>query len=816
MVQISESSNSNIKENSVSLEINVACERFVENTYREFQALHLYVEESARDKAKQNIDIQADINKGSQFLRGVLGAFVKELDEITSGNLSAETTIDVFIDLERIWHLCEVFLLHNPNKLMSLEIAKWIKSSEKRVFMENIGRDILGMAQPELYDGTKAGGMTYWQAVYVLAMQGDLKDCWELLSLHSKIAHTTDKSPSINIRSRRIGQDVQAAQQLQHLLTSHPYASLVDNNAIDNESGSFAKDNTYSAELQSWRSLIEQFKVSSAGSALLTRIQELNTLIRILEGEEDVICSIAGAGNWEGVALARLLYVYAPPLTRQNLCKILESSMNLQQRVTSTLSNMIDSDKNMRLWLKSVMSGQVGPALRAMFERGCEANLPGTIVQVPMLLANVYLCFLLIHGAGIVELIQCNPKSVQNSMEVDTDESQQSAISYYESLVQDACQEVHDSNLALEKLLCFIEACPTSANQMMLKLLPTHKITSDDELLQVSDILRHRAAYLTTHSRDNSLLKSDSHIVSQLLQSANQLDYERGKWWTQRRHENREYIDKCFLFYSRANDYAPIATMIEKSFQRCIQCVCACKSLFSGLNIQLVDCIVAVPMNAAAHQDNGSARTDLLAALNESQDILMASHVRPLLGDTIPERNGRMLLQCLQKYTHGIRTFAEYMENRTDSSKAAMQESITGVASLATQKLAPMRYWLHIVDISTWLQQSASDIRPHSEMHSPAVFMRPISSYGLLQSFEYTLGSVDGYRKQCANGDALDQNRRAIRLRGLQQLAGSLVTENATFFGAQSGTQGSAVRSAIQGNHNLFENQDILSGHSLY
>jgi hypothetical protein len=170
----------------------------------------------------------------------------------------------------------------------------------------------------------------------------------------------------------------------------------------------------------------------------------------------------------------------------------------------------------------------------------------------------------------------------------------------------------------------------------------------------------------------------------------------------------------------------------------------------------------------------------------------------------------------LQKYTHGIRTFAEYMENRTDSSKAAMQESITGVASLATQKLAPMRYWLHIVDISTWLQQSSSDIRPPSEMHSPAVFMPPISSYGLLQSFEYTLGSVDGYRKQCANGDALDQNMRAIRLRGLQQLAGSLVTENATFFGAQSGTQGSAIRTVVQGNNNLSENQDILSGHSLY
>ena len=62
------------------------------------------------------------------------------------------------------------------------------------------------------------------------------------------------------------------------------------------------------------------------------------------------------------------------------------------------------------------------------------------MVQIPLLVSNVFLCFLLINGAGVADLMQPNP------IDMGSD------LSYYEQLLQDACIELQARHVTLDTL----------------------------------------------------------------------------------------------------------------------------------------------------------------------------------------------------------------------------------------------------------------------------------------------------------------------------------------------------------------------------
>lgn len=744
-----------------------------------------------------------ELCRGSRYLRSVLSTFIKELDEITDGDASAEAILDSAIDVEHIWHMCEIFLLSPPTKLMSLEVAKWLKSCGKQVFMEHVGRDILSMAQPELYEGTSGGGISYWAAVHALAMQGDLNDCWELLSLHSKIAGASGMSlvSSVSTRSsssssstRRTGLEAQAVEKLQNLLTSHPYAPL-SADSTDYNDDSLASNSNLSAELQAWKGRVEAFRTSQAGAALLGRIPELSVLVGVLDGDEEALSSAAGPGNWEAVAVARLLFVYAPPLSRPNLCKILESAIALKAEAPS------DGDgNNVRGWLRSIMRGQVGPALRAMYEHCSSVSLGESMVQIPLLVSNVFLCFLLINGAGVADLMQPNP------IDMGSD------LSYYEQLLQDACIELQARHVTLDTLLCFIDACPTTAMQMTLQLLPSIHATSDEEALQITDELR-----VTANNANGREAAADVEALrEELYVAAQQLDSQRGQWWEHRRAEKRESIERCFLFFARAEEYSRVAALIEGTLQRCISAVCACQCIFSGIHPAKLN-IKVHKVHIHKHTDPEAERSNLLTALNEAHEVLVAAQALPQSGLTIAERNSRALLHCLQGYTQGIRAYAEFADARSDI--VSLKEAAEITAALVVKQVAPIRYWVHIVELATWLgnkYRDAENALGAGSTAPKAVFRKPVA-YGLIQSLERALASPD--KSRLDNG-ATDATLRELRLNSLRLLTDSFVLEN-SLISVNNGTALQNGRKQSQKRNVMHEEDppsglDLLSGHSLY
>lgn len=188
--------------------------------------------------------------------------------------------------------------------------------------------------EPESVETISSVCLGYWDAVYSNAMQGETSTVVQLLRVHSEISQIYATDHGILTSSAATKAQCDAFFDL---LESHPYALLAssfDCVAQMRESSSAA---VVSAEFSSWHKRAQKLRM--AGSGLLVSIPELDTILRILLGEHNTLeqCSGLAVGRewaWGRLAIALLLYVHPPPLTRPDLCRILEDCIWKQSEVS--------------------------------------------------------------------------------------------------------------------------------------------------------------------------------------------------------------------------------------------------------------------------------------------------------------------------------------------------------------------------------------------------------------------------------------------------------------------------------------------------
>ena len=174
------------------------------------------------------------------------------------------------------------------------------------------------MDVPESVQTGSDGELGYWESVYQECLQGKTDTVCQLLRLHSEVAEapTTARPGSISQAQ---------CNKLFDAILSHPFTALV--HAGGKASLLLQNSSQISAEFSSWQVRVR--KLRQEGMPLLSRIPELDSVLRILLGEPSALesysgLSIGGEWAWAKLAIAQLLYVHPPPLGAQDLSVVLE------------------------------------------------------------------------------------------------------------------------------------------------------------------------------------------------------------------------------------------------------------------------------------------------------------------------------------------------------------------------------------------------------------------------------------------------------------------------------------------------------------
>jgi hypothetical protein len=409
-----------------------------------------------------------------------------------NNNLTSDLTnneIDEFYDMicsiEKSWQLCEIFLL-NPTTALSIEFTKWIKDICYNVIPLDIFIfEFNQYSQPERSIAMSAvfnnnQPVKYWDLIYELTMQGNLFYVCELLKIHSELSgylngidDDDDDDDNSNrrssVKSNRTQQNKSSSSslssytnqciQLFDILSSHPYAKYIYNHHQqshqrgDNNSTSINSNHqstilqtkvlsNITIDFKTWQSRVMKLRRNSHENALLNSIPELDTILRIILGDEATIDHLCNRSLqeqsddneskvtwiWAKLVIAKLLYVYPPPLGAIDLSRIIEECINTtnahyhhpsngasSSNNTISTSHRSDMELSYISTLREVMAYNIGPTLKSIYQlsiRGvnieatndgnsCTDQLSHLTTTIP-LLCTAHLALLLVTGAGIM------------------------------------------------------------------------------------------------------------------------------------------------------------------------------------------------------------------------------------------------------------------------------------------------------------------------------------------------------------------------------------------------------------------------------
>lgn len=392
---------------------------------------------------------------------------------------------DMICSIEKSWQLCEIFLL-NPTTALSIEFTKWMKD----ICYDVIPLDILifefnQYSQPErsivmssVFNNNQP--VKYWDLIYELTMQGNLFHVCALLKIHSELSgylngiDDDDENSSFrrsSVKSNGTQQNKSSSSlssytnqciQLFDILSSHPYAKYIYNHhqqslqRSDNNSTSINSIHqstilqtkvlsNITIDFKTWQSRVMKLRRNSHENALLNSIPELDTILRIILGDGATIDHLCNRSLqeqsdneskvtwvWAKLVIAKLLYVYPPPLGAIDLSRIIEECINTHNHSSNEASsNTVSSSHNHSSYrsdmelsyistLREVMASNIGPTLKSIYQlsiRGvnigatndgatnggisCTDQLSNLTNTIP-LLCTAHLALLLVTGAGIM------------------------------------------------------------------------------------------------------------------------------------------------------------------------------------------------------------------------------------------------------------------------------------------------------------------------------------------------------------------------------------------------------------------------------
>jgi hypothetical protein len=203
------------------------------------------------------------------------------------------------------------------------------------------------MKQPELFNAnstssldTELSSSSYWDILYFFVLHGDLHMACEILKLHSEIKDIILLSKQSS--SKQYSKLFADLNSILDLLLTHPYASLVVNDNNNNNVNIFEKQQqqqqlassmlsttTIAQDFAVWQHRVTLLRQACNQSSLLRKIPQLDTMMRVLEGDKQTLTFLCVKREWTSLTLSMLLYVYPPPLTKTNLTVVVDEAVAL-------------------------------------------------------------------------------------------------------------------------------------------------------------------------------------------------------------------------------------------------------------------------------------------------------------------------------------------------------------------------------------------------------------------------------------------------------------------------------------------------------
>ncbi|KAJ1438540.1 Nup85 nucleoporin-domain-containing protein [Ochromonadaceae sp. CCMP2298] len=796
---------------SASDPLSCSCRKFIFDSFAVFQRIPQNV-----DPQFLGDEIKLEILRCSAEFRSHLRALAAEVSEIAESqdSSSSRTNPSASLDqeyyavhsMEKSWHVCEVFLL-NPTKLLSIEFVRWLREVCCPLPLDVFVEQLLNADQPELITGA-GSSWGYWELVYQLVLQGSLGAASALLQAHSEIQAALESGGMQGLA----GASISRAQCLAlfEVLASHPFAALTADAGVLDTAASIA------SEFSSWQQRVAKLRQSN--NALLTSVPELDTVLRALLGEASTLEQLsrqpmpASEGfHWARLCVGMLLYVHPPPLHRGDLGRVVEQCVRLSDAPLSGL------EMGYVRVLREVMTGNVAPTLRSLFELRAALSSSGSIgsprsrvLSMVPLLCTAHLSLLLVVGTDKEDLLVPLPESAHET-------------SFFEEVFLEAACALNALEQPLELVLGYLGVCASRGRDCARLILPVRALRSDREALAVADVLfdldlPEEAASLFLRRAHWLLQRNPAFPLPPAGTGADVGGTVAGRG-------RASTLAKAASFYCLAGDALRLRALLESSLSRCAWAVVGCCRVFPGLRFLPGTTSLSEPCREAGARSDEDSELELQGALLEAVELLQTVDVAAVAQHrarrrapsptsasvAVVEAEGQALgesLRALRLYVQAVQMrFADPAseagpmdeQGGAGPHSTALLEAAALLGDIITSPSGPalsIRYWLHILELVAWYAELVSRLEgsgaPGSAVDSGAgagagVVFSKAGAYLLLAHLEEAAGCYGSeallqVRSGGADFDGKDSaegSLRALRLSLLGVLSSAVVAENA-------------------------------------
>lgn len=445
---------------------------------------------------------------------------LRKLHAIDNNSFSDEH--DFIEHIEKIWQICEIFHI-NTTKNLSLETSKWFQECGKKLDKSYAIKLLINDFN--------------WDIIYSFILNGRLTEAWELLQVHKTIKNINNSRSNSNSNSNGSVSDYRILDYIKEILFDHPYSDLVSNGLDDlsEEELLEIENGTLALKFHKWQAKVT--KVFDSSSSILSKIPELDNVFQILLGRSDVSynCCINDKSNdnWLIYSLSLLLYVYPPPLSKVSICRIVEDAMNKMMKSKDLSEDEKQTLVNENDAFKGIMDGNIAQILGRVYEMGSRSN--GKDISLAVFVTTGHLTHILLHGADMTDFLEPFPNAPFQT-------------AFSEEVLLEVAQKLNDYDYPVDIVLGYLLACKKEGINVARVLLPRRYVTSDEDTIALSTILR----------------KLELNVEAKVV------EVSRGTWWLQQSRNHYDYsnhsggVVKALYFYQLADDSSRSIALLDR------------------------------------------------------------------------------------------------------------------------------------------------------------------------------------------------------------------------------------------------------------
>ena len=673
--------------------------------------------------------------------------------------------LDTLGIIQTIWYSLEIAVLSHsmPLQVLSIETIKLFKRACSKYDYEKLNSSknsllcslkwnrLSAVGAPAKYGGNNLQD-DYWTVMYHLALHGDLTMLRDCLYCNDTIKNESN---------------FLAQYDFYNIFDNHPFAAFV-NNQIGKDKIDFAL-NFYVRELERWRSYFRHMLGAFENNHKFNNIIEhLRNICGILCGDENTILRLCRdkirVDGWVTFVVASLLYQYAIPLNFSQISDIVSHSREICPQNSSD-------------------NPALGDILTRVFshtskKKGDPREVINDLLQLASFTPKVYV---LSPVSKLITSFTCTHIVMLLSDECDIIDLHVSEERLLERLLMDTLLLLSNAGYPLELICAYLH----------------YKFLSFDSIEGfVSNVLARR--YVETDHDvvmfRKLLLDFENEDVEQLKAIVRSIEISRGTYWlTKRGVPNR--LSKAIYFYELAEDNDRVIAILDRVVCQLMNSVYMDQLFFSTLSLgpgrpigyscrgrigstEFLDynCNISDP-DKMIDDDVEHPSLPLERAIKIAEDVLLS------ISDTSgihSDGYGRNLFSTLDDYVFCIKQCREEMP--VNGAPSNLEDSGKKLVKLILDKIAPKRFWLHIIDVAVWCHNvyaKSSNDTFGSSSNIYSIYDKN-DVYALMVSLESTMNSytgVDGLA--CVRVDAnLQLIIKELRLKLLGVLTSSYMQNN--------------------------------------